>query len=125
MTPDDLGKVIAQTGHERYRWLTSDANPDAKQREAYRRLVERQALGEPEYPPLAKQVANALGSAAKFAASGLATVDQAEYERRRAICTQPCPTERYVAAEDRCEACGCHLSIKPWGKAEKCPEGHW
>ena len=29
MTPADLENVIARTGHERFRWLVSDANPDA------------------------------------------------------------------------------------------------
>lgn len=79
---------------------------------------------QPEYPSLAKQAANALGSAARFVASGGATVSQEEFDRRRAICLA-CPSKRYVAAEDRCEACGCYLAIKPWGKSERCPEGHW
>lgn len=78
----------------------------------------------PAYPSLAKQAANALGSAARFVASGGATVSQEEYDRRKATC-QACPTNRYVAAENRCEACGCYLAIKPWGKAERCPDGHW
>jgi hypothetical protein len=34
-----LDLVVARTGHDRYRWLCSAANPDAEQREAYRRLV--------------------------------------------------------------------------------------
>jgi hypothetical protein len=34
-----LDTAIEQTKHERYRWLCSEANPDAEQREAYRRLV--------------------------------------------------------------------------------------
>lgn len=79
---------------------------------------------EPEYPPLATQAGNLLGSTARFIASGGATVSQEEYDRRRAICLA-CPTRRYVAAQDRCEACGCYLSVKPWGKAESCPDGHW
>ncbi len=83
-----------------------------------------EAPNAPDYPPLAKQAANALGSALRHVASGLKTVDQVEYDRRRAIC-QACPTGRYVEAEDRCEACGCYLAIKPWGKAERCPDGHW
>lgn len=31
--------VVARTGHNRYRWLCSDANPDEEARAAYRRLV--------------------------------------------------------------------------------------
>jgi len=50
MTGDQLDRVVATTGHDRYRWLTSEANPDELQREAYRRLVERLAAG-PLPPP--------------------------------------------------------------------------
>jgi hypothetical protein len=45
MTPADLESVVARTGHERFRWLTSDGNPDAAQREGYRGLVTRMAAG--------------------------------------------------------------------------------
>lgn len=57
-----LSHVIEKTGHERYRWLTSEANPDEKARTGYRRLVvERyqQLLSEPEYPPLFEQAKGA------------------------------------------------------------------
>lgn len=43
-----IGSVIAATGIERYRWLCSDENRDAEQREAYRALMVRQATGEVE-----------------------------------------------------------------------------
>jgi len=78
----------------------------------------------PVYPPLATQLANVAKAAGWFVASGLETVSQEEYERRRGIC-RACPTGRYVEADDRCLACGCHLAIKPWSKAERCPDGHW
>lgn len=41
--------VVTRTGHGRYEWLCSDANPDAGSREGYRRLVLRMA-GEPVNP---------------------------------------------------------------------------
>lgn len=78
----------------------------------------------PAYPPLARQAASAVASAVRFVADGFATVSQEEFNHRRAIC-EACPTRRYVADEDRCEACGCYLSIKPWSKVESCPDGHW
>lgn len=58
MTSEDLERVIAATGHERYRWLTSDENPDAWSREGYRRLVSELAGGEtvPAKVPLAESV---------------------------------------------------------------------
>lgn len=43
MTDDQLESVIADTGIERFRWLTSDANPDETSREGYRRLVREKA----------------------------------------------------------------------------------
>jgi len=39
MTPDQLEIVVARTGHERFRWLTGEDNPDAERREAYRAIV--------------------------------------------------------------------------------------
>lgn len=50
MTPAQLETVVARTRHERFRWLTSDDNPDVEQREGYRRVVERLATGEPPPP---------------------------------------------------------------------------
>jgi hypothetical protein len=75
-----------------------------------------------EYPPLATQAASAIGAAVRFAASGFATVDQDEYDRRRAIC-EAC--EHYDGDRNRCRACGCQLSIKPWSAKEECPKGKW
>jgi hypothetical protein len=40
--------AVQQEGHERYRWLCSDDNPDVRQREAYRALMVRKATGQPE-----------------------------------------------------------------------------
>lgn len=45
MTAADLEAVIARTGHERFRALTSDSNPDVGQRERYRGLVASLASG--------------------------------------------------------------------------------
>jgi hypothetical protein len=50
MTPEDLETAIARTGVERYGWLTSDANPDAAEREAFRRRMVEIAAA-PDWPP--------------------------------------------------------------------------
>ena len=42
-----LDIVIARTGHQRFRFLTSEANPDTTAREAYRALVLHLASHEP------------------------------------------------------------------------------
>lgn len=75
-----------------------------------------------EYPPIATQAANAVGAAARFIASGFATVDQAEFDRRHAIC-EIC--EHFDVTSDRCKRCGCSLAYKPWSKAESCPDKRW
>ena len=43
---DAIDAVVGSTGHQRYRFLCSEANPNARQREAYRRHVLRLATGE-------------------------------------------------------------------------------
>lgn len=76
----------------------------------------------PEYPGLAAQAASLTKAAGRFIASGFATVDQAEYDRRRSIC-ESCPL--FDAAQVRCRSCGCSIAFKPWAKAESCPESKW
>ncbi|WP_337175371.1 hypothetical protein [Paludisphaera sp.] len=53
MTASQLDAVVSATGHDRYRWLTSEANPDADQREGYRRIVaaKAEALAAPDVRP--------------------------------------------------------------------------
>lgn len=75
-----------------------------------------------EYPPIATQITSVVGAAARFVASGFATVDQEEYDRRRSIC-EAC--EHFDAARDRCRKCGCGLKAKPWMRSESCPEKRW
>lgn len=58
MTAADLETVVARTGHARFRWLTSDDNPDAVQREAYRALVARLAAEPADGPPPEPAVSN-------------------------------------------------------------------
>lgn len=76
----------------------------------------------PAYPALKPMVGNLARSAVSFVASGCATVDRAEFDRRRAVC-QSC--DQFDAAQDRCKKCGCSLAVKPWGRAMECPLGRW
>jgi len=105
----------------RREWLASDANPDPLSRAAHRALAEAKPR---EYPSIAAQAGNLAGSVLRFIAAGGATVPREEYDRRRSICPA-CPTDRYDPEQDRCSACGCYASVKPWGTAEACPDGHW
>jgi hypothetical protein len=122
MTNADLETVISRTGHERFRWLVSEENSDVVSREGYRRLVARLASGDdqpaPSYPPIAEQAANAAKAAGRFVASGLKTVDKAEYERRLAIC-KAC--DQYDAKQARCVLCGCRTKYKLRMATESCP----
>jgi hypothetical protein len=78
----------------------------------------------PAYPPLLEQAGNLLAAAGRFVASGCETVDQAEYDRRRAIC-RACPGGYYDADRDRCRACGCNMAVKTWGRVFTCEKGLW
>lgn len=126
MTSAELESAIAKKGHARYRELTSDANPDAWQRELYRAEVVRIAAGDkpasPEYPSLLEMAGNLAKSAVAYVASGCENVDQAEYDRRRSICDA---CESYDAERVACKECGCPLRFKPWGKAMECPLEKW
>lgn len=126
MTTEQLESVIAATGHDRFRWLTSGANPDPVSREGYRRLVvaraEAVAADPSAYPPLATQAANLAGSLRDWLRSGAPITPGAERERRRAIC-RACP--KYDRDRGRCTACGCFGALKPWLGTATCPEGRW
>lgn len=141
--PIETGRCI--TEKPGWEWAEKFGLPDANPTQR-RFLIEQSARwgeitvreGEPEpnalpplpststaYPGATKMVANLAGSVSRFVGSGLAIVDREEFDRRRRICTGPCPTGKYDAAQDRCRGCGCYLAVKPWGRAESCPDGHW
>ena len=89
------------------------------------RSVHDQVLGKKhEYPPLLEQAANAAGALVRAAASGFARVDQAEQDRRLAICrgddTQP-KCEFYDPSQGRCFKCGCVAAWKARLVSEHCP----
>ncbi len=118
---DALEIMVARTKHERYRWLTSDDNPDVAQREGYRASLVRQAS---DLPPLIQQASNAIeavGRAVGAALTGqpvLAATHVAD--RRWAICAA-CPE----LEGDRCRVCGCHMRAKSALSQEACPIGKW
>lgn len=115
MTPEQLEQVVAKTGHARFRDLTSDAN--AASREHYRRVVERLATG--ETPSIAEQAVSVVKTVARSAKAGFAMVDDAEYERRMAIC-RACDQ---FTAKQRCRLCGCWMKAKNRLATEPCPLG--
>lgn len=119
--------VVKRTGHERYRFLVSDANPDKWGRDAYRLEMVRMA-DEPEppavtaYPSVQDQVKSALAAGLSFAASGFKLVDQVEHDRRMAIC-HAC--EFHDATKGRCVKCGCVDTLKARIPSQACPIGKW
>jgi hypothetical protein len=52
-----LALVITRTGHERFRWLCAEENPNAAQREGYRGMVMRLAAARDEDEQLRAYVA--------------------------------------------------------------------
>lgn len=133
MTQSDLDLVVARTGHERYRWLTSPENPEA---DAWRRIVAAKAVEYrsggpaahvplvPSYPSLARRAANLLGSLAGWVRVGFRLANPALARRRRLTC-ESCPSRMYDPAKRACTVCGCKTSLKPWLASERCPLGHW
>jgi hypothetical protein len=84
------------------------------------------ATGEPvppaSYPPLATQAGNAIGSMARFVASGFAVATAEEQARRLAIC-HLCP--EYDAIRVRCRKCGCRVRLKARIASDRCPLSKW
>jgi hypothetical protein len=117
-----LDLVVARTGHSRYRVLCAEDNPDVAQRDAYRRLVVSEATGGPSPPSVATMATSAIRAGAGFVASGFATVDRAEQERRLAICGA-CPD--FDAGPGRCRLCSCYMGLKSRIAGAKCPIDKW
>lgn len=130
-----LDEVVARTGHERFRALCADSNPDAAQRAAYRDTVLRMAGGAPAadpeanptaYPSWGEQAANFAGAVGRAAAAAVrgedVLVPDAEYEERLATC-RAC--EFFDAGAGRCRACGCITVAKARLATERCPKRKW
>ena len=118
-----LKSVVANTGHERYRVLCSDAWPD---HEAYRALMIQMAGGESkplEYPSLSQQAKNAVRAVGSVFASAIhgepVTVPQEEQDRRLAIC-HAC--QHFDSQQHRCRLCGCFANLKARLAGQHCPD---
>ena len=74
------------------------------------------------YPPITKQVGNAIEAAGRLAAAWFTgqetTVDSEEATRRLAICME-CSKFDHAAA--RCVLCGCSMPLKARLATEHCP----
>jgi hypothetical protein len=119
-----LETEVSRTKHARYRWLCSDANPDAETREGYRALMIRRATGEPD-PPAPEPIV-ALAAVAQVASQGPPEVDPwlvliraCEYHNP-ACCSHPAPFcslyVKNVTRED-CIACLDVRGIRPTEEA--------
>lgn len=132
---DAIDSAVARTGHDRLRWLASDANPDVQQRDGYRRTalillgqdqVADPAPKPPAYPPLARQALNSAKAAGRvvkaIAKREPVQVSGEEQARRLAIC-HAC--EHYDSSQDRCRKCGCRVNWKARLATEHCPINLW
>lgn len=63
---------------------------------------------------------NATKALTRFVFDGLKTVTKDQYAARLAIC-EACPNR----IGNKCNLCGCNLSLKAQGRLEKCPENRW
>jgi mannose/cellobiose epimerase-like protein (N-acyl-D-glucosamine 2-epimerase family) len=128
MTLDQaLEIVVSRTKAERYRYLCSDDNPDAWQRDQYREMVLAMAAteaaegGSPSALEMVSNAAKALGRVVKAAATGEPIrVSPDERDRRWAQCMT---CENLV--DDRCKLCGCSFLAKIKLATERCPIGKW
>lgn len=109
-------------------WLDSDEptrRTHAEHRLSQPDAVEFERTGHdnvPEYPSFGSMVVNAAATAVDFAASGFALADDAEVERRLAICHS---CEFYDHSQARCTKCGCHMNGKARIAAAHCPIDKW
>jgi hypothetical protein len=85
-----------------------------------------QSSNKPQMPSLGRMAVNATQSVIRNAASvaqgNSLKLDPAEANKRLSIC-QGC--EYFSSGSQRCQKCGCFLSVKTYLKAEKCPVGKW
>ena len=121
-----LETVVERTRHERYRELCAESHPAHVD---WCAKVVQMAQPATEYPSLWTQATNAAGALGRVAGAVLAgepvRVDQAEYDRRLAVC-RGC--EKYDSSRAACTVCGCQMAGVV-GKAslatEVCPLGKW
>lgn len=141
MWPETLtGCACEQAGWcPRHRcWKTPDWHLLCRRQDAYFQAWERgegpclpeptwQGTGEVtdvEGPGLWQRGLNLARALARHVADGTATVDDAAYEQRLAVCRQcpSCDAERMLCREP---TCGCFLTIKARWRSESCPLSKW
>lgn len=71
-------------------------------------------------PSLFQKAWNLAQSITEFVADGCETVSGEEYAQRLQVC-EDCPERQ----DNRCNTCGCWLSVKARGRAFSCPLGKW
>lgn len=85
-----------------------------------------QSSNKPQMPSLGRMAISAAQSVIKNAASvaqgNALRLDPTDANKRLLIC-QGC--EFFSSGSQRCQKCGCFLSVKTYLKAEKCPMGKW
>lgn len=73
-------------------------------------------------PPLARRAWNLAQSLTHFVSDGCTMVNEEQYRERLEICD----TCEYRCKDlNRCQKCGCRLSLKARGRAFKCPVDKW
>jgi len=104
--------------HQTHAMLTNwlESGTEAQKAHARHRLAMPDT--QPDYPSFGSMVVNAAATFADFVADGFALADDAEVERRLAVCRK---CEFFDALQERCIQCGCHLNGKVRIAAAHCP----
>ena len=109
--------AISRTGHERYRVLCDESNPD---HEVWRnRMYEMSSL-----PPLKKRFTNVTKAMARAAAAAVTAQPVWATPEVRADRWATC-TACVELVDDKCRLCGCYFLAKISLATEKCPIGKW
>jgi hypothetical protein len=109
--------MVTRTGHERFRWLCSEENPDEGQRDGYRYQVVAMATGTPPEPPgLFRKAVNLARATAEHVAAGLHRLSDEDSQARLNICFH-CEMFRGRS----CAICGCNMVEKVYWAEQRCP----
>jgi hypothetical protein len=118
---DALEMNVARTGTVAYRTKCAESHPN---HEHWRKEMIRMATDTKTYPPITRQIQNALGALGR-AGEALATgqpvlATEEEQARRLAICeSNVCG--KYDSSQRKCSACGCFANLKKRLSTEHCP----
>jgi hypothetical protein len=76
-------------------------------------------------PPLTSQIKSAAGAVVAECGAAMTGVPQIDANTKAARLTTCEGCEFFIAADRRCQKCGCWMEVKAGFRAATCPEGKW